>query len=116
MGKVKARTTPVLPAEIWCGALRYEVIDDPDIATTDGGGSWGLVTHYAESIRLASGLKARTKAGTLAHEIMHVVFTANMDMKENGNEGLVDRTAGSLLDILVNSPGLLEYLIAIRDA
>ena len=111
----KGKADPGFPTEIRCQALRYRVISDPDLAAKDEG-SWGLIHHHDATVRIAAQLEPRTKAETLIHESIHVIWTSSADHRENKNEALVDRTAGGILDVLLNSPGLLEYLIAVRDA
>ena len=113
MGRVIVKTTPVLPAEIRCGAMRFKIAMDPEISRA---GLRGQIDIEAGEITIEPDLPLRSMAGTLMHEMVHGVFWANGDYKHFKNETLVTKTSNTLLDMLVNSPGLLEYLISIRDA
>lgn len=50
------------------------------------------------------------QAQTLIHEIQHGLFDTVGEADLRDNEGLVERLSNALLNTLISSPGLLDYL------
>ena len=102
------------PELVVIGPIAYAVSIEPamDEHTDD---TVGRISYTKGKIQLSPSLAPDATADVLIHEVLHGVLYNVGEHELNSNEGLVDRVGSALLATLLYSPGLLEYLEAVRD-
>ena len=103
-----------LPEQIIIGPIAYDVsfesgLDDHTEYTI------GRIKYKNAQIHISPSVAVDMTANVLFHEMLHGVLYGVGEHELNDNEGLVDRVGSALLAALLYSPGLLEYLEAVRD-
>ncbi|MCP4540122.1 MAG: hypothetical protein GY832_23540 [Chloroflexi bacterium] len=72
--------------------------------------------HPRLVIQVDTDFDTQYQVQTLIHEIQHAILDTTGDEKMNEDEGFVHRVACAWMTVLLESPKLLECLMAQRDA
>lgn len=101
------------PGWIKLGPILYELVLDPTLHYRRDRA--GTIAYREERIYIDPSFPTATQLATLLHEIQHGTFNNCGTEAMRDDEDLVDRCALAWMTTLLESPGLLEYLIAVRD-
>jgi len=105
---------PQLPNTIKIGPARYKMCLENSLHIKDG--EFGEISFVEGCIKICSGMSVDKTAATVMHEIFHgIVNDCKTYMDDKTEESEVNLLSLHTLDALINSPGLLEYLISVRD-
>jgi len=74
----------------------------------------GIIDYNRQRIVIADGKSPRVEAQILFHEMIHGLLWST-DYNQYQKERFVNALATELLQVMLDSPGLLEYLIKIRQ-
>jgi hypothetical protein len=107
-----------LPRRIHIGPFRYVLRvfkrGHAELKSRNGANCLGTIDYDRGAIAIEAGQVPTTEAHTLLHEVVHGILVASELTRENSSEKLVNGLATLLLQVLLDSPGLLEYLDGIK--
>ena len=97
------------PTEIKIGPLRFKMVYGPlgDLSGRYKGGE--------SIIEIDDSYPAQNMLQTTLHEIQHGIFKAVGEIEMGNSEDMVDKLASAWMTTLLESEGLLEWLMEIRQ-
>jgi hypothetical protein len=110
-------TQPAMPTVVHLGPFTYRITEDPaDWASLETAerDEYGHTSHTAATIYVQPDVQPALKRVIVLHEILHAAAFAGgqLDDRKRDEETWVLMATAPLLDALVRSPGLVEWLTA----
>jgi len=102
------------PGRALVGGLNYRVKWVEEMGDIPSGPGEKFVGRCAPDDATIWVMRSKSEVVTLAHELIHAMFTAISRDALSHDEELVDQLANALVATLQQSPGLLGYLIETR--
>jgi len=99
-----------LPKSLKIGPTRFHIKVSPEYDVA------GRILYRKSEVHIDGDLHDQGAAETLLHEMLHGILDSVGHTEMNKDEGFVVRLGESLMGSLLESPGLLEYLISVRDS
>lgn len=103
-----------IPCHIKIGPIRFRLKASDRLEFVDGCAA--KISYRDTVIRVDTNYDSQMQANSIMHEVLHGVLYREGETEQNNDEGFVERVSTSILCVLFESPGLLEYLMEVRDA